>query len=140
MAKTVEELGADGIDLVQEEGCGTDNMSCGDQSSLQLFFLGELKRLMPNKTLTYTFPGDSGLINFPFRDVVQYGQQFVDTFNVYRARIPSPIVDQMEQEFHVPRSKIVWGLRIGCVNDNGVEDVGLNEAMEFANKVREVEK
>ena len=50
-------------------------MNANDEGSLQLNFIYYLRKAMPNKIITYTFPGDGepynqGL-NFPFRDVVR---------------------------------------------------------------------
>lgn len=43
----------------------------------------------------------------------------------------------MEQEFGIPKSKIVWGLMIGCNEDIHFEDVSLNTAIQIASKVKE---
>ena len=87
MAIQVAELGADGVDLTQNEGFGDQNMGANDQTSIQLLFLHHLREALPaDKIITYTFPGSSTQysqeINFPFRDVLRYGQNYVDAFNV----------------------------------------------------------
>ena len=80
----VNELGVDGIDLVQNQGYGTDNMNADDLSSIHLYLLSKLRQLMPTKLLSYTFPaqGYDFYIDFPFRDVIQYGHQYLNTINV----------------------------------------------------------
>ena len=86
-------------------GSGTDNMASGDQTSTHLYFLSELRKRMPNKIITYTFPADDdGVDNFPFRDVLKYGHQYVNTINAYRASEESII--KMIEEYNVPRSKV----------------------------------
>ena len=39
LAEAVELLGVDGIDLVQQQGYGTDNMVANDESSIQVLSL-----------------------------------------------------------------------------------------------------
>ena len=39
LAEAVELLGVDGIDLVQQQGYGTDNMVANDESSIQVLVL-----------------------------------------------------------------------------------------------------
>ena len=87
VAIQVAELGADGVDLTQNEGFGDQNMGANDQTSIQLLFLHHLREALPaDKIITYTFPCSSTRynqeINFPFRDVLRYGQNYVDAFNV----------------------------------------------------------
>ena len=90
---------------MQKMGSGTDNMASGDQTSTHLYFLSELRKRMPNKIITYTFPADDdGVDNFPFRDVLKYGHQYVNTINAYRASEESII--KMIEEYNVPRSKV----------------------------------
>ncbi|CAM6055224.1 unnamed protein product, partial [Sphagnum tenellum] len=75
-------FGLDGVDLDQEEGCGSVNLNCNDQSSQHLYVISELRKKLPDKIISYTFPSS---LDFPFRDVAQYGHQFLDTISVYRA-------------------------------------------------------
>ena len=60
---------------MQQEGFGYDNMNAQDQSSMHLYVVHEFRKRMPTKLLTYTFPGDSTQLNFPFRDVLEYGHE-----------------------------------------------------------------
>ena len=86
MANIVAELGVDGVDLTQNQGFGDENMNDNDQGSMQLLFLHHLREsLTAEKIITYTFPADSQYnqeINFPFRDILRYGQDYVNAFNV----------------------------------------------------------
>ena len=112
---------------------------------MQLLFLKTLRRLIPDKTITYTFPGDNYFgdsypwigINYPFLDVIEYGNQYIDTFNVFRTNYPSESINQMEEEFGIPKSKIVWGLMIGCNENPHFEDVSLDTARNIAAKVKD---
>ncbi len=39
-----------------EEGCGTANFACGDETSMQLYLLEHLREELPDKVFTrYTF-------------------------------------------------------------------------------------
>ena len=86
VADQVAEFGLDGVDLTQNQGFGDENMISGEETSLQLLFLHHLREKLPaNKIITYTFPADSQYnqdINFPYRDILRYGQNYVDVFNV----------------------------------------------------------
>jgi hypothetical protein len=103
MVKTVEDLNLDGIDLVQEQSYGTANMNANDETSIHLYILSLLRESLPDKLLTYTFPGDGGLV-FPFRDVAQYGHKYLNTINVFRAT-PQIILD-LQATLGVPREKV----------------------------------
>ena len=104
MVNTINDLGLDGIDLVQEQGYGTENMNADNLSSIQLYFLKYLRDLMPTKLISYTFPGYNRLIDFPFRDVVQYGQKYLNTINVFRGKMET--VEELVVEYGVPKSKV----------------------------------
>jgi len=137
VADQVVEFGLDGVDLTQNQGFGDENMVSGEQTSLQLLFLHHLREKLPaDKIITYTFPGDSQYgnqdINFPYRDILRYGQNYVDVFNVYRATYKS--MREMMEDFEIDPSKIVWGLAIGC-NQN-FADVDLGKAVETAEYVK----
>ena len=61
----------------QKQGYGWNNMAADDLSSIQLYYLQQLRQKMPNKIISYTFPAANyrksdtvRTINFPFRDVV----------------------------------------------------------------------
>ena len=99
---------------MQQEGFGYDNMNAQDQSSLHLYVVHEFRKRMPTKLLTYTFPGDSTQLNFPFRDVLEYGHEYLNTINVFRATANT--IEEMVTQFGVPKSKIVFGMAIGCNN------------------------
>ena len=107
MQRYVQELGVDGIDLVQEQGFGDDNMVTADLTSVQLYYLEYMRKLMPNLTITYTFPADnykysySRRINFPFRDILKYGGQYIDYFHAYRATYEA--IEEMTDELGVPK-------------------------------------
>ena len=59
IAKIVAELGADGVDLTQNNGYGDSMMVNNDESSSRLMFLHHLRQSMPaNKIISYTFPVD----------------------------------------------------------------------------------
>ena len=63
-------------------------MANNDQSSIQLMFLHHLRQSLPeDKIISYTFPADLKYINFPFRDILRYGQDYVDVFNVSTPRL-----------------------------------------------------
>lgn len=90
IADAVEELNLDGIDLAQHYGCGSTYYQCPEQVSEQLLLLGALRRLMPDKIISYTFP--DGLyenkecpLHFPFFQVVEGGHQHVDYVTLFRA-------------------------------------------------------
>ena len=61
-------------------------MNAKDETSMQLLFLHHLRQFLPDeKVITYTFPADSfnnQEINFPFRDILRYGHNYVNAFNV----------------------------------------------------------
>ena len=58
-------------------------MNADDETSIQLMFLHHLRESLPaDKIITYTFPVDMNSINFPYRDILRYGQDYVDVFNV----------------------------------------------------------
>ncbi len=48
----VDELNLDGVDLAMEEGCGTANFACGDETSMQLYLLEHLREELPDKVST----------------------------------------------------------------------------------------
>ncbi len=52
MVNAVENLGVDGVDIANEEGCGYANLNCGDQTTLQLYVVDQLRRRMPDKVST----------------------------------------------------------------------------------------
>ena len=104
MAEKVSELGLDGVDLTQKEGYGTDNMNANDETSVQLYLIHRLRELMPDKLISYTFPGDTTSVNFPFRDVAQYGHKYLNTITVFRANVNT--ITQMIDEFKAPASKV----------------------------------
>ena len=83
MIDSVLELGVDGIDLVQNEGCGSSNLACQDQSSIHLYMIERLRRELPEKIISYTFPTGNYELNFPFIDVVKYGQKHLDAINFF---------------------------------------------------------
>ena len=49
IARAVRELDADGVDLAMEEGCGTANFVCSDQTSTHLYLLQKLREELPDK-------------------------------------------------------------------------------------------
>ena len=108
VSNTVKELNLDGVDLVQEHGYGYDNMDSNGETSFQLLLLQYLREVMPDKIITYTFPGDTEKINFPFREIAQYGHRYLDAINVFRAS--QSAMDQLVTEFEVPKSKV-------CITD-----------------------
>ena len=89
-------------------------MAADDLSSIQLYYLQQLRQKMPNKIISYTFPAANypksdtddtvRTINFPFRDVVLYGQQYLNTINVFRA--DDETVTEMMYDLGVPKSKV----------------------------------
>ena len=86
-------------------------MAADDLSSIQLYYLQQLRQKMPNKIISYTFPAANypksdtvRTINFPFRDVVLYGQQYLNTINVFRA--DDETVNEMMYDLGVPKSKV----------------------------------
>ena len=100
----MEELNLDGVDLVQKEGCSS-SLACSDLTSIQLNLLKQLRQNMPNKIISYTFPGDGdNFIDFPYRDVVQWGQGYLNTITVYRAN--EEVINNLMFEMGVPRSKV----------------------------------
>ena len=99
----MEKLNLDGVDLVQKEGCG-NTFVCGDLTSIQLNLLKQLRQNMPNKIISYTFPVDGNNIDFPYRDVVQWGQEYLNTITVYRAN--EEVINDLMFEMGVPRSKV----------------------------------
>ena len=133
MARTIEELGLDGIDLVQQQGYGSDNMNADNLSSIQLYFLKYLRSLLPTKLISYTFPGYKSVIDFPFRDVIQYGHQYLNTVNVFRGQMDT--IQALNSEYGVPKSKMILGLAIGC-NQNPFEDVDLAKAINYTEFVK----
>ena len=133
MARTIEDLGLDGIDLVQQQGYGSDNMNADNLSSIQLYFLKYLRTLLPTKLISYTFPGYKSEIDFPFRDVLQYGHQYLNTINVFRGQMDT--IQVLNSEYGVPKSKIILGLAIGC-NQNPFEDVDLAKALNYTEFVK----
>ena len=56
-------------------------MNADNLSSIQLYFLKYLRTLLPTKLISYTFPGYKSEIDFPFRDLLQYGHQYLNTVN-----------------------------------------------------------
>ena len=100
VVNAVEELGMDGVDFAQEEGCGSSNYHCDDQSSVHLDFLRTVRQRLPDKIISYTFPAS---LDRPYLDVVRYGHPYVDYFQVYRtdASIISALMDT-----GVPREKV----------------------------------
>jgi len=90
---------------------------------------------MPEKVIGYTFPDHADYL--PYRDVVTYGNSYLDFITVYRANQDK--VDLLEQR-GVPRSKIIWGLAIGCNTVDGeyqrYADVPLEDAKDAASRVR----
>ena len=91
---------------------------------------------MPTKLMSYTFPaqGYDFYIDFPFRDVIQYGHQYLNTINVFRANTTA--IHQMVTEFNIPKSKITWGMAIGC-NQSPFEQVDMAKAADEAQYVKD---
>ena len=118
---------------MQQEGFGYDNMNAQDQSSMHLYVVHEFRKRMPTKLLTYTFPGDSTQLNFPFRDVLEYGHQYLNTINVFRGEMDT--IQVLNSEYGVPKSKMILGLAIGC-NQNPFEDVDLAKALNYTEFVK----
>jgi len=85
---------------------------------------------MPNKIISYTFPET---IVPPFREVLYSIHELLDTVTVYRA--DQGKVDALENFTGIPRSKIVWGLAIGC-NQEPFDDVSTGIAEEVAASVK----
>jgi len=83
VVEDVELLQLDGVDLTQDEACGSNNLNCEDQVSQQLLFLELLRQALPKKIITYTFPGR--IDNYPFRLILKYGWQYLDAVTAYRA-------------------------------------------------------
>ena len=100
----MEELDLDGVDLNQKEGCGSDWYCFTAIASLQLDMLEQLRKYMPNKIISYTYPGYTDEVGIPYREVLKYGHQYLNTINVYRA-IDANIHD-LNLELGVPRSKV----------------------------------
>ena len=123
----------DGIDFVQQEGYGSDNMNADNLSSIQLYFLKYLRSQLPTKLISYTFPGYNALVDFPFQDVVQYGHQYLNTINVFRGQVDT--METLNSDFGVPKSKLILGIAIGC-NQKPFEDVDLAQAINYTQIVK----
>jgi len=87
---------------------------------------------LPDKIISYTYPFD--ITAPPFRDVLYYAHHLLDTVTVYRAT--QERVDELENFTGIPRSKIVWGVAIGC-NGEFYKDVPLGDAMNIANDAKD---
>ena len=68
---------------------------------VQLLVAQLLRERLPDHIMSYTFPAE--FINFPFRDVVQYGHQYFDTISAFRAN--EEAMQGLEQ-LGVPRNKV----------------------------------
>ena len=104
MVTAVNTLGVDGIDLAQKQGYGTINMNANDESSIQLYMASLLRSRLPNHLISYTFPGYE--VDFPFRDVLQYGHQYFDTITLFRAN--DNAVDIFVNSLGVPMAKVCF--------------------------------
>jgi len=92
--------------------------------------LTRLRQALPGKFIGYTFPEEAEAS--PFREVVTYGHQYLDTITVFRANQNNVAVLEARG---VPKNKIVWGLNIGCSETFGY--VALDTASFIAQKVLE---
>jgi len=72
----------------------------------------------------------------PFREVVYFAHELLDTLTIYRATQAK--VDLVENYTGISRSKIVWGLAIGCndSDDFEFEDVPIEDARAAAQAVK----
>ena len=66
--------------------------------------LEQIRKYMPTKIISYTYPGYTDEVGIPYREVLKYGHQYLNTINVYRA-IDANIND-LNLELGVPRSKV----------------------------------
>merc|ERR1712223_1084803 len=128
----VDILGVDGVDLVQKNGCGTRNFRCDDATSKQLYILETLKREMPDKIISYTFPSGRYGINYPFLDILRYGHQYLDTINLFGSKDVSSIQEALLIK-GINSHKIIWGIGIGCNEEHrNIDDVNIEEAKGIA--------
>jgi len=72
-------------------------------------------------------------IDAPYRDVLFFGHELLDTVTIYRATQED--ADVLENLTGMYRSKIIWGLAIGC-NEDPHADIPLPDAEEYARGVR----
>ena len=64
MVDSTKRLNVDGVDLVQNDGCGDNNFRCNDQTSIQLYVVEKLRRKLPDKIISYTFPAGQVCLTF----------------------------------------------------------------------------
>jgi len=128
----VDILGVDGVDLVQKSGCGTRNFRCDDATSKQLYILETLKREMPDKIISYTFPSGRYGINYPFLDILKYGHQYLDTINLFGSKDVGSIRQALNIK-GISSRKLIWGIGIGCNEERrNIDDVNIVEAKDIA--------
>ncbi len=133
MVEAVRVLGVDGLNLVQKAGCGTRNLKCGDLSSIHLYFLERLRTALPDdKRISYTFPSGNFGINFPFSDVIKYGEKYVDSFTYFG-------IGSIASWNVLPQnvSKVIRGFPIG--NDDFFGNVSSMKALEFSREAIEAD-
>lgn len=101
MVEAVQELNLDGVDLTQKESCGDGNFNCDDLTSQHLNIVLMLRKRLPDKIITYTYPASN---DYPFRDIIRFAHPLLDTINVYRAT--EGIMDFLINELEVPPEKV----------------------------------
>lgn len=127
-------LGVDGIDIRAMPGTASEVGMVVPESvatATQLYFFDNLRARMPvDMMLTYNFEAD--ILGFPLKDIIKYGHPYLDYITGNRANR-----DVMEQAIAngVPRSKLSWGVPIGCVPE---EHEGKNYKLEDSIRTAEL--
>lgn len=121
---SVERMGVDGLDLVQRDGCGSNNLvrlkklkyynlslamtlqfqDCQDQVGIQLYLIERLREVLPTKLLRYTFPTGHHDINYPFLAIVKYALPHLDLVTMFGADFDK--VSSHVQALALPKDKV----------------------------------
>jgi len=122
ISQVVNEYHLDGVDLTQVRDCGSWS-DCG-LVDIQLAIIEQLRRELPSKILSYTFPwGANSLLHKP---VISRGHQYLDYITGFRGS--AYLMEEIKQ-LGVPTSKIVWGIQIA-------RDCYMSKVMEAAHFVK----
>ena len=114
IAEVATVLGVDGVDLVQTEGCGQNNFQCGDATATHLYVIEGLReRLGRHVHLSYTFPSGRHGINFPFKNVVKFGHELLDSVTLYGSDHTHKQIQEAIRHTNIPLSKVLISINLG---------------------------
>lgn len=120
LAATVGEYNLDGVDFVVSRWTGFNQAGTGDM-------INELRQRLPSKMISLTLPSCGYPCDY-YRTIVNMTMDQLDYINMFRATEAD--IGVLENEYGVPRHKIVWGIQV-------TQDCLMADTMAAATMVRE---